>query len=43
LIVRFAIAFPLLAQSIERASGAMLDCNLEQFKSRIRVCEQEEN
>jgi hypothetical protein len=37
LIVRFAIAYPLLAQSIERAARAMVACKLELFKSRKRV------
>src|ERR1700724_4026598 len=43
LIVRFAIAYPLIS-SIHRLNfKGMLDWNLEQFKSRFCVCSAEEN
>jgi hypothetical protein len=43
LIVRFAIACPLISSIHQLNLAAMLDRNLEQFKSRKRVCDAEEN
>jgi len=42
LIVRLAIAYPLISTIYRESFPAMVDLKLEQFKSRKRVCSAED-